>query len=562
MIRPSDTSGRPAPYYAAAGIAALIMCALIVAVHRDSFRTLVSAHGLLHAAIAQEFEGVWLPVERPENPFFAGEPLPYYWFYHFVAAKLAAAAGVHPLLAFEALGLLAVAIVWFAGVGIGRTLGWRLGPSLAIGFLAFAGTNAFGSVFLLIKLAVGRPWPIDNGEYLWGLAHPVMGMARWNDPSALYGPLVNFFLNNSSRGLALATELLVVLAVLRYLKTRRRPWLAATGIGVACCTAFSPIVGLLTGASLGGVLVVRCALGSDPADRRPALWAASVLLSGCALSVPTYHHLVTQATQAGLVLGLRPGLLATVLVTCGPLLALSVAALMQPAAERQALVLLTGVGGALLVGNALLAIPGSNESDLSHVAALLLAVPAAGAFQAADSTSCRRTRMAAGLLVMLFASTPAVVIWSYWRRPPVSVALDGAGLRAEAGSARADAYDWIRRNTPETGVFVMAEDLLASVMVGNVPDFPALTDRTLFTSNEPYYVVSPYEDADRRRRIAATLLAGELPEGLDRAYVAALRRPIFVLLEHPARDVLTHMETWAGKPLFDDDRFVVIAVPN
>src|SRR5262245_23655249 len=158
------------------------MAAVIVTLHHSSFRTLVSAHGLLHSAIAQRFADGWLPFERPENPFFAGERLPYYWFYHYIAARIGAAAGVHALLAFEILEIVAVGIVWFAGAALGRRLGWGPGPSIAIGFLGFAGTNAFGSLFLLAKLAAGRPWPIDDGAYLWGLTHPVMGMIRWNDP--------------------------------------------------------------------------------------------------------------------------------------------------------------------------------------------------------------------------------------------------------------------------------------------------------------------------------------------------------------------------------------------
>src|SRR5690554_1671565 len=60
--------------------------ALAAFLQTSNARTLVSWHGFLHTAIANRFPGSF---GTPDNPFFAGEPLPYYWFYHYVAAGLA-----------------------------------------------------------------------------------------------------------------------------------------------------------------------------------------------------------------------------------------------------------------------------------------------------------------------------------------------------------------------------------------------------------------------------------------------------------------------------------------
>jgi len=240
----SDRRSRAGDYYLPALGAAVVLSAAIVVIHHDSLRTLISAHGMLHSAIAQQFTS-WWPASRPDDPFFAGQPLPYYWFYHWLSAGIGRVLGIHPLLAFEVLTIAGVAIVWLSGAFIGRTLGWRPGAAFAIGAMTFAGANALGGVILAVKLAFGKAWPVDDAQYLWGLTHPVMGMIRFNDSAALYGPLINFFVNNSSRALCLALSLAAAGAIIRYLDRGRWTALAGIIVTLGLCTAFSPIIGLI-----------------------------------------------------------------------------------------------------------------------------------------------------------------------------------------------------------------------------------------------------------------------------------------------------------------------------
>jgi hypothetical protein len=53
-----------------------------------------------------------------------------------------------------------------------------------------------------------------------------MGLLRVNDPGALYGPIVNFFLNTTSRPLALGLVVVLLLSLLRYLQ---QPTISALG---------------------------------------------------------------------------------------------------------------------------------------------------------------------------------------------------------------------------------------------------------------------------------------------------------------------------------------------
>jgi len=543
-------------YYAPAAVASLVLGAIVVAIHRESLRTLVSAHGLLHVAIAQQFRDVWWPTARPENPFFAGEALPYYWVYHYVAARIGALFGIHPLHAFEVLGLVAIALVWFAGAGIARALGWRPAFSLAIGFLALAGTNAFGAGFLLIKLAAGRPWPADDGAYLWGLTHPVMGMARWNDPGALYGPLVNFYLNNSSRALALALVLCVVLAFLHYLQ--RAPWLAAAGLFLAtlACTALSPPIGLLAAMSLTGVLGLEW-IATRSSGQRLAT-TALMLVAGCVLPLPSYVHLLVQSGP-GVEVGLRPGTLVAVLVSVAVLAALAAVRPAGDGAARQLFRMLTVAGLVLVVGSACMLLPSGNDSNLFHVGSFMLAVPAAAGLTVVARGAGPMQRVTIGVILVLLLSTPSVVLWSYWRRPPLPLVLENGRLAARQDSARAGLYDWIRATTPPDAVLLVSADLLDAISIGNVPEIPAVTGRALFVSREPYYMAAPHPDMDRRLRIADDVAAGRALDGGDARYVAGLGRSVFLLVSGSG-DRVRALESIHGAAAFHRDGIAAFRV--
>ena len=542
----------------------MITWGAIVALHRASFSTLVSAHGLLHTAVARGFERSWT-LARPENPFFVGERLPYYWFYHYVAGRLSAVAGVHPLITFEALMLLAVALVWFSGAALGRRLGWGAVPSLAIGLFALAGANSLGSLILVSKLAAGKPWPADDGAYLWGLTHPVMGMIRWNDPGALYGPLLNFFLNNSSRALALAFVLAMLLALQGYLEQRRARWLCGLLLTASASAALSPIIGLVAAGALSAALAGDClagmfqlAAGEKDRQAKADLLAAAALAVGCVVALPTYYHLFGRSAQPEIVIAFRPDLVATIAVSTAPLFALAIFTLLH-SKQHRFLGIVTAAAAMLLFGNTLLQIPGANESDLFHVAAILLAVPAAGAFVELRTFAPAIRRTAGAALLAAMASTTAVVLWAYWERPAIPLRLEGAQLRRTPdGSPVSKLYAWIITSTPANAVFITDPQAAARAPVGNTPEFPALTGRGLFVGQGPEYLVDPFADAGRRRRIAATLVSGGALDPDERAYVDALRRPVFIVIEHPTESAVQALGTRYGAPRFEDGRNVLV----
>ena len=118
--------------------AAVAAVGAIGALYLGNPRLLASWHGFLHTAIATRFAAMTFP---PENPFFAGETLPYYWFYHFVAYWLSRFAHIDLLHTFQAISWISLAaFVLFAGL-VGRSLFRSNMAGIAIACLGLVGVN-------------------------------------------------------------------------------------------------------------------------------------------------------------------------------------------------------------------------------------------------------------------------------------------------------------------------------------------------------------------------------------------------------------------------------------
>ena len=88
--------------------------------------------------------GVSLSGLIPENPFFAGEPLKYYWFFHWMGAQVSRVFGVDPLTALRFLALAGLVLLTLAAGLVGRRVYGSLGAGLLIGVFAFAGPIPWG----------------------------------------------------------------------------------------------------------------------------------------------------------------------------------------------------------------------------------------------------------------------------------------------------------------------------------------------------------------------------------------------------------------------------------
>ena len=132
----------------AATWAMLTVCAgLFVWLFAGNPRLLGSWHGFLHSGIATSFARTF----PPENPFFAGEPLPYYWFYHLTGYWLSQLLRLNLLLTFQVLSWLSLAILVTVAGMIGRRCFRSALAGVGIAYLALCGLNPLGPAIALAK---------------------------------------------------------------------------------------------------------------------------------------------------------------------------------------------------------------------------------------------------------------------------------------------------------------------------------------------------------------------------------------------------------------------------
>jgi hypothetical protein len=555
--------------WVAALAAAALWIFLILAIHWNSPRTLVSFHGLLHAAIAGQFIGAGPSTIPPENPFYAGEPVAYYWFFQYVAAQITRLFGLNIFYSMEALVLMATGTMMATAVFLGRRIYRTLLAGVLMGYLIVAGTNPLGWVFALYQVLRRGPRILDdNPEHLWGVVHPVYSLIRYNDFGGIYGPLLSFFLNITSRPLALAGLLVMALCLRWSLRSCRLTAFLSLCSVCAVTTALSPIVGI----TAGGALLASLA-ASWPLDRVmskfadvPKLRLKSTIIAGLAIiagilaAAPTYYQLIFGPSTGHIrfwlisIEGIRNGI--TVVSSVFLLVVLAIVGLFRAQNDERQFLSMMGISALVLLGlNLLFAFPAGNESNLFHEAVVLLAVPAAGSVVRTNSLGRIQIvshRLALGIF-LVFMPTNLVLLAAYVNRPSLPVSFQTRRIaRLPDGSVLSVFYQWVDTRTDPDSIFIVDPKERVAVC-GNSLEFPAMTNRAIFTENPDHYIVSPYRDSATRFEIAMRLTSGEKARDNDRVYLTKFNRPIYVV-SYRAEDqtLMNRLQDNFGIPVFHD----------
>ncbi len=531
-----------------------------MAVHAANPRTLVSTHGLLHAAIVQRIAADWsLP---PENPFFAGEPVCYYWFYHLIAAGIMVGTGLDPLHALEAVTILGGFVLFAAAVALGRCLYGSITAGLCVGWLGLVGANALGPlIYVARRIFIGPEVFANNPETIFG---PYI---YWSQVGArLYGPNLPYFLNITSRPAALALLLAATWALARILQGGSLRFALALGVFVALAAAINPLVGLAGTGALALAVTMECL--RRPVGQIPPAptfrWSRAVvpMVLGLLIALPTFWHMLTLSKGGTrVVLWEYQGLKYAVAVAlgAGPLILMAMAARGRLSAEAQrfhGIPLLAAL--VLLAGAVVIELPEGNSHNLFNTAATLLAVPAAAWCGTAMKPNPRTNQARALLLVFLFVPGACLMVHAYTGRAPIDVGFHGSRIvRLPEDADLASAYAWIRAHTPRDAVLVI--DPAAKLAVqGNVSEVPAFTERALLV-DVPTYMTEPYETAETRWALASRIMAGHSYHEATDGGLMPGNRPVFVLLDNSSVPVAIREKISAvGKPRFDSELVTVI----
>jgi hypothetical protein len=555
----------------ALGTAAFWMC-LVWGIHWDSPRTLVSFHGFVHAAIAEQFLTPVSVTFPPENPFYAGRPVAYYWFFQFLAAQLTRLLPWNIFHAFEAIIVVAMATLIIVAVHFGLTFYHSLLAGVLLGYLVVAGTNALGWLFAVVQLlaiAIMAPqlFSTDHSSYLWGIVHPLYSLIRFNDFGGLYGPLLNFFLNLTSRPAALAM-LMALIGCLEW-TLRSRKWLAY--VLLSGTSALTTALSLITGLSAGGALLIGLASGGFWGHKIFPAWrhlrttqgttfctAGIAIMLGMVGAMPTYNHLLTGPSASQMrfwllsVAGLRH--LATVTLSIAPLVILSVVGIRRMSQERRLFLgILLSAACVLLVATITVTLPAGNNSNFFHAAVVLLAVPGAASVLCSEPSSAPlgvNRRYVTGV-VLLFLPTLLLLLAAYLHRPPLPVSFDSPRLaRLPRDSDLALLYWWVQNQTSPDAVFIL-DPRYRVAMCGNIAEFPAMTGWAIFTEEPSHYMVEPYPDSKMRFDMAVRLVSGNEPDSSTQAYLLGFNRPVYIVSYHAENGaVVSRLQTLYGPVAF------------
>jgi hypothetical protein len=445
-------------------------------------------------------------------------------------------------------------------------------------YLVMAGTNPLGFLFAGLRIAFrGTKVLIDDPNYLWGVVHPLYSLIRFNDFGGLYGPLLNFFLNQTSRPAALACLMAQIFCLEWALRSRTLVPYALLGFASAITSALNPIVGIST----GGAFVLGLTgywfwqnQYAQKADQgvwrhgRALMTAAVAIVVGVLVAVPTYYHLIFGPSDSHpqfwlfSINGLQH--LVTVGLSVSLLVILALIGIRRTSEEHKPfLQVLFFAAIVLLSANFAFILPSWNQSNFFHAAVVILSIPAAASIlhrQAANEQSKARPHSIAGFAVLslIFLPTVLLLLAAYIRRPPLPASFEKSRLtRLPDDSGLAHLYRWVKNDTNQNAIFVI-DPTRRVAMAGNISEFPAMTGRAIFTGEINNYMVGPYPDAKIRSEMAVRLVSGDELSSIEQTYLSSLKRSVYVLTYQPKDPtIVKRMQSLYGLPLFQEGEIYV-----
>jgi hypothetical protein len=512
----SDEGSVPRPR-AAGGLVALAPVAGFAALAAWVFATpgtRLSYHGLLHAGIVAQ---IAVGVVPPENPALAGEPIGFYWIYHWLLAAQGALAGLSILATAPFLN--GVALVAYGGASQRIRRRFRAPGRAALASLAagFAGNLAFPLLFAAGALRAGLPAP---GAHL---PFELLAVGLPGGDPRLVTLLAKFL---SMSGFPLGLACFAILLDELVPAAGRRPRGALVFLALSGAVLFHTTTALGAIPALGAGWLAAHATRDLRASARAVLPVAGAFLAALAATAP-YLASVTAAAHAPspfppgrAVLGYG----AQGLVFGATSLVLVVALAARRAASCATGRFLLAATASLVAMGVLLSLPDGNQYKL-----LLLAALPGGTllFWCLREGASRAARAASALAIALAVTGHALTAAAYLRsNMPLGrhVAGDGGYLMFPGNPPLDAALRWLRAHTPPDAVVISRP-----VPFGESPISAG-------SGRNDFVLEGGHQTFGNPRYLARVALVQQLltPEGFAGPLAAQLRRalarPLYVLL--------------------------------
>lgn len=473
-----------------------------------------------HAAVVAQIRDFGLP---PEDPYFAGLPLQYMWFYHVLVATLSEALHVDSFWTMALVNAHATVALVLAGYRFASVLRPRLQERIAgMATLVFAFNAAFW-VLLPVKLVKAFMGDVRGGEEIartFALT-PLHYNTAYGFMNIYYNQ--EFFLDKfmvaTAFGLALVFMTSGWAAAIDFLRGGQRSALLLLAASIVGMLGFHSLVGFVFLVGLvGGSILMHFARGRvDGYQVRPVAVMVGVSVL-CFLAMTPYLYQVMHAKEREQVFPLDFSFPKIAGILIANAFVIAVALFSRPFwRDRSPGARFLGFGtAAVTVFCFSISLPGPNTYDkLGYFMFIPLAMVAG--FAMADSVAARRGRariaVAAAWVLLFFVPVNAIAFVSCFGTPSA----------VEVTPAEARLSEWVRAHTPRDAIIIDDDDRVALLVTGPRRYFWG----TLAYAEQWGY---PKSEMSRRRHLVESLYGEADLDVPAQETLASVELPLFVVV--------------------------------
>ena len=499
--------------------AAIAVGLLIVPFAANSFQA-VAWDASLHAAIvSRTLDGV-VP---PDSPMMAGQPVNYYWLFHFYSAVLLRITGWSVYQVFAVLNVHALVLFILAGYRLASRLTTNVfGRFSAVWMLVF-GLNAFGWIIFLASGTV-------NPDKWYSLVAP-FAMVKGYSPSL--GSLIHEFLDGGPFAITFAFDIAWLDVLLARMEGERGDILVTGALILTTVFYLHPLSAVfLVGASLAAIIIFLLINRSGKSEWTALLFdLGAVMLAALVVTAPYAWNILHAKTGTPLSIALSPAYFKSqaysMLATGGLTAIIAAPALWLAVRERHRAVIILALFAATIAVAALVT---HVELEAEYKLVYLLAFGLAPLVAISWNVWSRTFPMRAVFVLALAICVPTNVMTSYCftTQPP----------RENRDPTRLRLLNWIRDKTPANAVLVeypwweryQSSDAKFFYLDRFWFDISVYGNRRqLVGYTAPMLEQWGYRDIGLRQELARKLVKGEPLTPADVSYLTGLRAPIIVV---------------------------------
>jgi hypothetical protein len=507
-----------------AWIGALVLAALIIVPLLVNPALRMRSDAWFHAAVAESVGRSGLP---PDDPYYAGIQLRYFWAYHVYLLVLRAAV---PASLFD---LMAVTNVFFFPLYLmsilavsSRISKRRSGPFFSVALAVF-GVNVFGSLLLAGRVLLGDTRGLDilRGIVSGGSHYVLTNLAYGYTGSISF--FLDKFLVGSPFAMTLTMFLLAIHFLVGWLGSGSRREVVLAGLFAISAILFHTIIGLsfllCGGASLVAVALWGARRRADETVRRA--WYGLALVGAAALLCAPYLRSILPAHGTGPALFTVNGTFLWTVLAAGflPLTLFAVRMSREGIRGAGMVFIVSLIGFAFLLGS-FTRMPLGNINKVVYLVFLPVIIMAGDGIPLLPSLFRRAPRLAPGVCAVLLASGVATVVFGLAgylceRGSDIPVPLKKGRICLSADER--EGYRWIREHTAPESIFINDSRI----------DLLVMASRRQLWSPGTYAVAWGYrrDEIEWRRDLVERIYSGKAPSPEARKRLLAAGSPVYIV---------------------------------